>query len=223
MELRERARVILDKLKEEYPDVHGTSLNWNKPIDLLIATILSAQSTDEKINEITESLFKKYKSAEDYANADREELEGDIRSSGFYHRKADYIQSSCNTLVEEYDGKVPENMEDLVKLKGVARKTANIVLQNTFNKNVGIAVDTHVMRLSQRLGLTEEKNRDEIEKDLLEVFPEEEWKAVNYLLIEHGRAVCDARKPLCSECVLSDLCPSAFAFDHNRDQGLPSS
>jgi len=219
MEMKEQASVIIDRLKAEYHDVRGTSLNWDKPIDLLVATILSAQSTDKKINEITEDLFQKYQSAEDYAEADLEELEEEIRSSGFYHRKADYIQSACKTIVEEYGGEVPENMESLVELKGVARKTANIVLQNAFNKNVGIAVDTHVMRLSQRLGLTEEDNRDKIEQDLLDVFPREDWKAVNYLLIEHGREVCDARKPLCSECVLADICPSAFTFDHNRNKG----
>lgn len=210
-----RAGKILCKLDEEY-DIHGTALNFNTPLDLLVATILSAQSTDKKINEITEDLFEKYKTAEDYANASDEELKDDIKSSGFYNRKANWIKAATQKIVDEYDGEVPSNMKDLVSLKGVARKTANIVLQNAFDKVVGIAVDTHVDRLSHRLGFTDEDNRNKIEKDLMEVFPEDDWMKINYLLIEHGRAVCTAKRPMCSECVISKLCPSAFTFEHNK-------
>jgi endonuclease-3 len=219
MDQVERAKEIIDRLEEEYPDVQGTSLNWDKPIDILVATILSAQSTDEQINKITEDLFDKYTSAKDYAEADPEELQEDIKSSGFYRRKANWIQSACKTIVENYDGEVPDNMEDLPSLKGVARKTANIVLQNAFDKTVGVAVDTHVKRLSNRLGFSEEDDRNKIEKDLMEVFPEDSWKKVNYLLIAHGREICTAQKPSCSDCVLNDICPSAFTFPHNQDKG----
>lgn len=216
MEQRERAEEIIRRLEEEYPDVDGTVLNWSTPLDLLVATILSAQSTDEQINKITVSLFKKYRTAEDYAKAPREELAEDIRSSGFYNRKADAIQSSSKTIVEEHGGEVPDTIEELTALKGVARKTANIVLSGAFDKTVGIAVDTHVLRLSKRLGLTEEKNRDKVEQDLMTLIPREKWFAANYLLIEHGRNVCDAKKPDCENCILNDICPSAFNFKHNK-------
>jgi len=206
---------IISRLEEAYPDVGGTSLNWETPLELLVATILSAQSTDEQINKVTESLFKKYRTAADYAHAPREELEADIRSSGFFRRKAEHIEEACRAIAEEHGGVVPDTMEELTKLKGVARKTANIVLGNAFGKVEGIAVDTHVWRLAHRLGLSEQKNRDKIEADLMEAFPREKWLAVNYLLIEHGRKVCDAKKPLCDACTLSDLCPSAFTFPHN--------
>jgi endonuclease-3 len=209
MEQRERAEEIIRRLEREYPDVHGTVLNWSTPLDLLVATILSAQSTDEQI-------FKKYRTAADYAYAPREELIDDIRSSGFFNRKADAIQSAAKTIVEEHGGEVPDTMEELTKLKGVARKTANIVLSGAFEKTVGIAVDTHVLRLSGLLGLTEEKNRDKVERDLMALIPREKWFAANYLLIEHGRRVCTAKKPDCENCVLSDICPSAFTFPHNK-------
>jgi endonuclease-3 len=216
MEPKERALEIMRRLEAEYPDVKGTVLHHETPLELLVATILSAQATDEQINQITRSLFKKFRSAADYAYAPREELEEDIKSSGFYHRKAEAIQEATKVIAEKYGGKVPDTMEELTQLHGVARKTANIVLQGTFGKSEGIAVDTHVDRLSHRLGLTEEKNRDKIEQDLMALFPREKWYAVNYLIIEHGRRVCDAKKPLCDRCVLSDICPSAFTFPHNR-------
>jgi endonuclease-3 len=216
MEQRERAEEIIRRLEEEYPDVHGTVLNWSTPLDLLVATILSAQSTDQQINKITATLFKKYRTAEDYAYAPREELVEDIRSSGFFNRKADAIQSAAKTIVEEHGGEVPDTMEELTALKGVARKTANIVLSGAFDKTLGIAVDTHVLRLSRLLGLTEEKNRDKVEQDLMALIPREKWFAANYLLIEHGRRVCDAKKPDCENCVLNDICPSAFTFKHNK-------
>lgn len=214
--MKKIAERIITLLEEAYPDVRGTSLNWETPLDLLVATILSAQSTDEQINKVTKTLFEKYRKAADYAYAPREQLEEDIRSSGFFRRKAEAIQEAGRVIVEEQGGEVPSSMEDLTRLKGVARKTANIVLGNAFGIVEGVAVDTHVWRLSQRLGLTEQKNREKIERDLMAVFPREKWLAVNYLLIEHGRRACDAKKPRCGECVLSGLCPSAFTFPHNE-------
>jgi len=212
MEPKERALEVLRRLEAEYPDVRGTSLHYETPLDLLVATILSAQATDEQINKITKSLFKKYRSAADYAYAAKDELERDIKSSGFYHRKAEAIQEAARVIAESHGGRVPDNMEELTRLHGVARKTANIVLQGAFGKSVGIAVDTHVDRLSHRLGLSDEKNRDKIEQDLMALFPRDKWYAVNYLIIEHGRRICDAKKPLCGKCVLNDICPSAFSF-----------
>jgi len=214
--MKERAERVIELLEEAYPDVRGTSLNWSNPLELLVATILSAQSTDEQINKVTADLFKKYRTAADYADAPREALEEDIRSSGFYRQKAGFIQAVTRGLVEGHGGEVPASMEDLTALKGVARKTANIILGNAFGVVEGIAVDTHVWRLAHRLGFSGEKYRDKIERDLMEAFPREKWLAVNYLLIEHGRRVCDAKKPDCGGCVLSELCPSAFTFPHNR-------
>ena len=214
--MEEKAERIITVLEETYPNVTGTSLNWETPLDLLVATILSAQSTDEQINKVTKTLFKKYRSASDYAYVQIEHLEEDIRSSGFFRRKANSIQEACKVIVEEYGGKIPASMEELTRLKGVARKTANIVLANAFGIVEGIAVDTHVWRLAHRLGLTEQKNRNKIERDLMEVFPQKKWLAVNYLLITHGRKVCDAKKPNCEICILNDVCPSAFTFPHNE-------
>jgi endonuclease-3 len=215
--LRDKGRKIIALLEEEYPNTVGTSLNWETPLELLVATILSAQSTDEQINKVTSTLFEKYRTVGDYAYAPREQLENDIRSSGFFRRKAEAIQEACQVIAEEHAGKVPSTMEELTSLKGVARKTANIVLGNAFGITEGIAVDTHVWRLSHRLGLSEKKYRDKIEKDLIEAFPKEKWLAVNYLLIEHGRKICDAKKPDCGTCVLNKLCPSAFTFPHNSE------
>ena len=207
---------IISLLEEEYPEVRGTSLNYRSPLEILVATILSAQSTDMQINKITAELFKKYRTAADYANVSREELEEDIRSSGFFRRKAAFIQEVTRVISEEHSGEVPSSMEELTALKGVARKTANIVLGSAFGIVEGIAVDTHVWRLAHRLGLSDKKNRDKIEADLMEVFPREKWLAVNYLLIEHGRRVCDAKKPDCENCVFNEFCPSAFTFPHNE-------
>ena len=216
--MKVKGKTIIALLEEEYPETTGTSLNWRTPLELLVATILSAQSTDEQINKVTSILFEKYRTADDYAHAPREQLENDIRSSGFFRRKADAIQEACRIIAEQHGGEVPFTMEELTNLKGVARKTANVVLGNAFGIIEGIAVDTHVWRLSHRLGLSDEKNRDKIERDLMEVFPREKWHAVNYLLIEHGRQVCDAKKPDCGACVLSELCPSAFTFPHNSGE-----
>jgi endonuclease-3 len=207
---------IIRLLEVEYPYDKGTVLHWNTPLELLVSTILSAQSTDEQINKLTPALFKRYRTASDYVKAPREELETYIKSSGFFHRKAELIQASCKQIVEEYGGEVPRTMENLLKLKGVARKTANIVLGNAYSIVVGIAVDTHVIRLSQRLGWSRQKNRDKIEQDLLTLIPREKWYEVNYLLITHGRAACNAKKPNCLKCAVNKLCPSAFTFKHNK-------
>ena len=216
MDKQERAKEIITRLEKAYPDVSGTSLHYDNALELLVSTMLSAQATDEQINKITKDLFKKYRTAEDYAKVPRNELEKDIKSSGFYKRKAEALQVMAQALVDDYGGKVPDTMEELVKLRGVGRKTANIVLAGAFDTIEGIAVDTHVHRLSNRLGLSEQKNPEKVERDLMELFPKEKWWAVNYLLITHGREVCDAKKPDCGSCVLSDICPSAFTFKHNE-------
>jgi len=204
-----RAGEIIQWLKKEYPG-RGTALHYSNPLELLVATILSAQSTDKQINKITPTLFKKYRTAGDYAAAGQEELEAEIRSSGFYRNKAKSLRLAAKKIVEEFDGEVPRTMEELVTLPGVARKTANIVLNDGFGVVAGIAVDTHVKRLAGRLGLSAESNPDRIERDLMALIPERDWGRVNYLLISHGRSVCRARQPLCEACPLADLCPSAI-------------
>ena len=209
----ENARVlkIIELLEKEY--LHAkTALNYINPLEILVATILSAQCTDKRVNIVTKTLFKNYKTATDYANADLAELEEAIRSTGFYRNKAKNIKNTGRMLVEKYDSQVPQTMEELVELPGVARKTANIVLSNAYGIIVGIAVDTHVRRLSQRLGLTENRNPDKIEADLMLIVPKAYWKRINNLLIFHGRNVCMARKPKCGSCILNKLCPSAFKF-----------
>jgi endonuclease-3 len=211
--LEPKARVlkIIELLEKEHPDA-TIALHYKNTLELLIATMLSAQATDEQINAITPKLFKKYATPEDYANADLTELEQDIRSSGFYHNKAKNLKKSAKLLVEKYNSQVPKTMEELVELPGVARKTANIVLFNAYGVITGIAVDTHVRRLAQRLGLTQNSNPDKIEKDLMNIVPKDRWMRITDLLIFHGRRVCNARKPRCSACVLNKICPSAFAF-----------
>jgi endonuclease III len=216
MDERERAGKIVASLEKEYPYEEGTILHWKTPLELLVATILSAQSTDEQINKLTPALFKRYKTANDYADANIDELELYIHSSGFYHRKAELIQTATRQIVEDYGGEVPRTMDDLLKLKGVARKTANIVLGNAYGVIEGIAVDTHVMRLAQRLKWSEEIDRDKIEQDILKLIPRDKWYEVNYLLITHGRRICDAKRPDCAACIINKLCPSAFTFKHNR-------
>lgn len=209
----EKLQRILALLRKEYPDVTGTALKFSNALDLLVGTILSAQCTDERVNEVTEILFKKYKTPEDYAEADVEELQEIIKPTGFYRRKAKFVKLATKKLVEDFDSEVPRSIEELTELPGVARKTANIVLSNVFNIDEGIAVDTHVMRLSKRLGFTKQKNRDKIEKDLMNLFPKDKWFRLTNLLIAHGRNVCTARNPKCKDCVVSHLCPSAFTFD----------
>jgi endonuclease-3 len=212
MDNRERALRILQLLRDTYPDVRGTALNFRTPLELLVATILSAQCTDEKVNEVTKDLFRKYRTAKDFANADLHELERDVKPTGFYRVKAQRIKGIAQTLVEEYGSEVPRSMEELTKLNGVARKTANVVLSNAYGIVEGIAVDTHVMRLSKRLGLSKQKDRNKIERDLMELIPRENWFEVNHLLIEHGRRTCTAKKPLCKTCPVRELCPSAEDF-----------
>lgn len=211
MEEKERAHKVLELLRREYPDVEGTALRYKAPLDLLVATILAAQCTDEKVNQVTEHLFKKYRKAEDYANADLGELEQEIRPTGFYRNKAKSIKNAAKMIVEQFNSQVPKTMEEMVRLPGVARKTANIVLSNAYGVNEGIAVDTHVMRLSPRLGFTkEEKNRDKIEIDLMNLFPKNDWFELTNLLVTHGRRICTAKKAKCGECVVNKLCPCAF-------------
>ncbi len=212
MENKERVQKIIKLLAEEHPDAK-VALHYSNPLELLIATVLSAQSTDKTVNEVTKTLFKKYRRAEDYADADLKELEGDIKSTGFYHNKAKYLRRLGQMLVEKFDSKVPKTMEELTMLPGVARKTANIVLSNAFGVIEGIAVDTHVKRVSQRLGLTKNTNADKIGKDLMAIVPREQWARITDLLIFHGRRICTAKKPNCAGCVLNKICPSAFTFD----------
>mgnify|MGYP001198104779 FL=1 len=207
-ELEGRVKKIIKILRQQYPSPR-TALHYRTPFELLIATILAAQCTDERVNKVTPGLFQKYPTVEAFARARQEELEKDIRSTGFFRNKARNIIALSRKLVEEYGGQVPDSMEELIKLPGVARKTANIVLASAFRKAEGIAVDTHVKRLAGRLGLSRETQPEKIEKDLMAIVPREDWLDFNFLLVEHGRKICQARKPRCLECVLRELCPSA--------------
>jgi endonuclease III len=206
-----RAGEVITRLKREYPDA-ATELDWRTPLDLLVATMLSAQSTDVRVNGVTKTLFKRYRVASDYAEADPEELEDEIRAVGFFRNKARALRGMGRALVEEHGGEVPRTMEDLVRLPGVGRKTANVVLGNAFGIDEGVVVDTHVRRLVGRLGLSHERDPEKIERDLLELVPEGERALFSHLLIFHGRRVCRARKPDCPNCVLDDVCPSAYSF-----------
>ncbi len=208
---KERCFKIIQILEKSYPTAK-TALHYTTPIEMLIATILSAQTTDIQVNNVTKTLFKKYHKPEDYANTDILELEKDIHSTGFYHNKAKNIKACCQLLIEKFNSQVPQTMEELLQLPGVARKTANIVLFNSFGITAGIAVDTHVRRLSQRLGLTQTDNPEKIERDLMALVPKDMWMPFTDLLIYHGRAVCNAKKPKCEACVLNQICPSAFTF-----------
>ena len=211
LEPKARALKVIELLEKEYPNAE-IALEYTNPLELLIATILSAQATDEQINAITPKLFKKYKTAEDYANADLTELEQDIKSSGFYHNKAKNIKNCCKTLVEKFHSKVPKKMDELLELPGVGRKTANIVLANAFGVVEGVAVDTHVGRLAQRLGLSQSGDPKKIEADLMKIVPQDKWMRITDLLIFHGRKICTAKKPNCARCVLNKICPCVFAF-----------
>jgi endonuclease-3 len=199
---------ILDRLYEAYPDT-TISLNFSNRLELLIAVMLSAQCTDERVNKVTADLFEKYRTPEDYVAVEREELAEDIGSITYYNNKSKWIQSACETIVEEHDGEVPDTMDELTALTGVGRKTANVVLQHGHDVVEGIVVDTHVQRLSRRLGLTEEQTPEKIETDLMGIVPEEDWQQFTHLCISHGRAVCDARNPDCDDCTLADICPSS--------------
>lgn len=198
-------------LKEEYPDVKP-SLNYSNPLELLVATVLSAQSTDVQVNKVTEKLFRKYRTAEDYASADLRELENDLYSTGFYKTKAKNIKAAAQIIVERYKGEVPKTMEELVSLPGVGRKTANIVLARGFGIAEGIAVDTHVKRVSRRLGLTRNSDPEKIEKDLISLARKEDFGSISMTLIYHGRKICQAKKPKCPSCVVNQLCPSSVIF-----------
>ena len=197
------------RLRSAYPDAR-TALDWSNPLELLVATILSAQTTDVRVNSVTPDLFAKYPTAADLADADPTELEETIRPTGFFRNKAKSLQGMARALVEDHGGEVPPTMEDLVALPGVGRKTANVVLGNAFSIDEGVVVDTHVRRLSNRLGFTSHKDPEKIEKDLTETVPKRDWTVFSHLLILHGRSVCKARKPACGDCVINDLCPSAF-------------
>jgi endonuclease III len=199
---------VIPRLKREYPGA-TTELNWSDPLELLVATILSAQTTDVRVNQVTEKLFKKYRSAADYAGVDPTELEEDIRPTGFYRNKARALQGMARALLDDHGGEVPRTMTELVALPGVGRKTANVVLGNAFGVDEGVVVDTHVRRVSGRLGLTGESDPEKIEKDLLQLVPEKDRTLFSHLLILHGRRRCKARKPDCPGCVLNDVCPSA--------------
>jgi endonuclease-3 len=198
-------------LKSEYPDAK-IALRYEDPLELLVATILSAQCTDERVNKVTVMLFKKYRTAKDYATVNPAELEQDIRSTGFFHAKAKNIIQCCKQLVERFHGKVPDTMEELVQLPGVGRKTANVVLGGAFGKTEGIVVDTHIGRLSQRMGFTHNQDPVKIESDLMEIIPKNNWILIGNLLIRHGRTTCQARKPDCPACRVKDYCPSADEF-----------
>ncbi|KAF0246297.1 MAG: endonuclease [Planctomycetota bacterium] len=206
MELRTRTEKIVGALQRAYPEAK-CSLEHEEPLQLLVATILSAQCTDERVNRVTPALFRKYRDATDFAASPPGELERDIRSTGFFNNKAKSIRGACRLIVEKHGGRVPETMEELLELPGVARKTANVVLGNAFGKNEGVVVDTHVTRLSRRMGLTRQKTPEKIEVALMKLLPREGWALFSHLLIHHGRAVCDARKPECGACCVEKWCP----------------
>jgi endonuclease-3 len=205
---KERAGEILARLRREYPESR-CALDHASPLELLVATILSAQCTDQRVNQVTPALFKRYSTARGYAEAPLEELEVLVKSTGFYRNKARALQALGIALVDRFQGAVPETMEELVTLPGVGRKTANVVLGNCFGKNEGVVVDTHVHRLSRRLGLSTHDDPEKVERDLMELVPREAWTFWGHLVIDHGRRVCAARKPNCAACVLAEICPSA--------------
>ena len=204
----EQVTAIINELRQLYPGAK-CSLNFSNPLELLIATQLAAQCTDERVNIVTEKLFQKYRSVEDYASASQEELEQDIKSTGFYRNKAKNIRAACQRIISEFGGEVPHTMPELLSLAGVARKTANVVLGNAFGIVVGYTVDTHNIRLARRLGWTTSDDASKIEQALMRLLPPEDWFDASHLLIYHGRTICDARKPLCERCSLAAFCPSA--------------
>jgi endonuclease-3 len=203
-----RAPEVIRILSEAYPGA-TVALNHSNPLEILIATILSAQCTDAKVNEVTATLFVKYRTPEDYLAVPEDELRADIKPTGFFNQKATSIRETCRRLIEVYDGRVPDTMEELITLRGVARKTANIVLANGFGKVEGIPVDTHVKRLANRIGFSEQTDPDKIEQDLMRLIPREKWSPFSYVLIDHGRRICQARVPQCEVCPIERLCPSS--------------
>lgn len=208
-DLKKRTRQIIGTLKRAYPDA-TCSLNHSNAFELLVATILSAQCTDERVNLVTADLFRKYRKPEDYLKVAPTELEEDIRTTGFFRNKTKSIQGTAKALVEEHGGKVPQTMDELLELPGVARKTANVVMGNAFGVASGVVVDTHVTRLSRRLGLTVQKQPEKIEIDLMQLVPKKDWVIFSHLLIAHGRQTCRARNPSCDQCVIEKYCPSSF-------------
>jgi endonuclease-3 len=208
-ELKQRVRKIIRLLKRAYPDAK-CSLNHSNAFELLVATILSAQCTDARVNIVTQDLFRKYRKPEDYLKVSPKELQQDIRTTGFFRNKTTSIQGAAKVLHEQYGDEVPQTMDELLELPGVARKTANVVLGNAFGLSAGVVVDTHVTRLSHRLGLSEQKTAEKIEHDLIAIVPKKEWVIFPHLMIAHGRAICKARNPLCADCVIEKLCPSSF-------------
>lgn len=207
-EKKARAKEIVKRLRKLYPGAQ-TSLTFRNPFELLVATILSAQCTDERVNQVTPALFERYPTADDMAGAKPEELEEMIRSTGFFRNKTKNLLGMSNALVERHGGEVPAEMQELVGLPGVGRKTANVVLGNAFGKNIGVVVDTHVSRLAGRLGLTAETDAVRIEQDLMQLIPRKDWTLLPHLFIDHGRAVCKAPTPKCEICILNDICPSS--------------
>ena len=208
-ELKARTRDVIRRLKRAYPDAK-CSLNHSNPFELLVATILSAQCTDERVNIVTADLFRKYRKPEDYLKVSPRELEKDIQSTGFFRNKTKSIQGTSKMLTEQYGGVVPQTMDELLELPGVARKTANVVLGNAFEIKAGVVVDTHVTRLSHRLDLTQQKTAEKIEQDLIQIVPKKDWVIFPHLMIAHGRKICKARSPLCAECPVERQCPSSY-------------
>ncbi len=204
----QRSPEIVRILSDTYPDAK-VALNFSNPLEMLVATILSAQCTDERVNMVTKTLFDKYRTPQDYLKIPESELAADIKPTGFFNQKTRSIRGACQRIVDAYDGRVPDTMLDLLTLPGVARKTANIVLGNAFGTVEGIAVDTHVRRLSERLGFSAEHDPDKIERDLMSLIPRERWFPFTYVLIDHGRAICVARNPKCEACPVNHLCPSS--------------
>jgi endonuclease-3 len=206
-----RATNILERLRKVYPDAR-CSLNFSNPLELLVATMLSAQCTDERVNQVTVTLFQKYRGAMDFAHANPEELEEDIKSTGFYRSKAKHIREAAQIIMERFDGEVPRTMDDLLTLPGVARKTANVVLGNAFGIVEGVVVDTHVGRLARRMGLTTSDDPVRIEQDLMALLPQRDWLDLSHIFIYQGRAVCQARRPLCEQCAVAQWCPTGVAM-----------
>jgi endonuclease-3 len=212
--IEERAPEVIRRLKEEYPDAK-VALHFSNPLEMLVATILSAQCTDERVNQVTRTLFEKYREPEDYLKVPESELAADIKPTGFFNQKARAVRGACTKIIQDYGGEVPQTMAELITLQGVARKTANIVQGNSYpdrhrgDPDAGIAVDTHVRRVSRRLGFTSNSDPDKIEKDLMAILPRKDWFPFTYVLIEHGRRVCKAPTPRCEVCPVSDLCPSS--------------
>jgi endonuclease III len=217
MPKKARALEIMRRLEERYPHAH-IALDYDTPFHLLVAVILSAQTTDVGVNKVTPILFERFPAPADLAGADVDEVEAIVKPTGFFHNKTKAIMGAARMLLSDFGGEVPDTMEDLMRLPGVARKTANIVIANAFGKVEGIAVDTHVFRLAHRFGLTTEKDPDKIERDLMRLIPRDQWFRVNYSFIDHGRAICTAKRPVCGACVLNDICPSAFKIDGWRQE-----